>query len=311
MFDKLKPNTRKRVLDDLYARVERAVENNEKMTWDSLLPMLAPHNIRWGTKYKGWMNSILLGIKMMDCKGDPRFVTPNGCMKMGGGKPEWTAGMPIWRPKTRKVWGKNRNTGEKEKITLFQGWSTVWVVNVRETDLIAKGIVPDKLAEENKDTEPKDVQAFLGRISFDTEECNKGNAYYQPASDKIGVPDFKVFQSAFGWADAMCHEMIHWTGHGTRLDRDGVGKLSDKATHSYEELVACIGSTFLLKHLGVPLGEAEIDRQGAYLKGWLKHLKLDMELLFRAAKDAGKAVDFLIEAANDKVEVTGRETVAA
>ena len=62
----------------------------------------------------------------------------------------------------------------------------------------------------------------------------------------------------------------------------------------HEELVAEIGACMLCATLGlVP----DFDQSAAYVKGWLEALANDSRMIFRAASDAQKAIDFIAAAA--------------
>ena len=292
-----KNKSRDKVYNDLEKRLEQAIENDENMTWDSFLPNLSPHNAESGRRYKGWTNLFFLGFKMLSVDGDPRFITFAGCKRMGGWLKKGTIMTPIWQPIIRDVKEKDGTTS-----TVFSGFRTLKVCSVLETDLIEKGKMPATLSDENKDEQPTDLVEFFGKIKYETENCARGFAYYNHQTDKIGVPEFAQFQNAFGWAEATAHELVHWTGHADRLNRNLVGTCKTQ-NRELEELTACIGASFLLHELGVELGENEIYRQSAYLKSWMPKLQGNMQLLFDAAEKAGKAVDYILKlAAGESVE---------
>ena len=48
----------------------------------------------------------------------------------------------------------------------------------------------------------------------------------------------------------LLHELIHWTGHESRLDRIKATSMCSKA-YAEEELVAEISAVFLATHLGI------------------------------------------------------------
>lgn len=125
------------------------------------------------------------------------------------------------------------------------------------------------------------------------------DAYYVPAQDVITLPPLERFRRAEGYYSTRAHETVHWTGHESRLDR-GLTSTSEplifgNEKYAREELVAELGSVFLMAHLGLeaePRGD-----HAAYLKSWLKKLRDDVTFLWSAASDAEKAVKYIIEAA--------------
>ena len=92
-------------------------------------------------------------------------------------------------------------------------------------------------------------------------------------------------------AATLAHEMVHWTKHPTRLNRDlGRKKWGDEG-YAMEELVAEIGSAFLCADLQIT---PEVRNDHAdYIGSWLKVLKEDNRAVFQAASLASKAVEHL------------------
>jgi hypothetical protein len=49
-------------------------------------------------------------------------------------------------------------------------------------------------------------------------------AYYKPAEDRIQLPPPEQFRSSEGYYATALHELTHWSGHKSRLDRDLAGR---------------------------------------------------------------------------------------
>lgn len=86
---------------------------------------------------------------------------------------------------------------------------------------------------------------------------------------------------------------------------DRLGKFNDRKAYAFEELVAEIGACILGVKLGI---EPDFDQSAAYVEGWLEALKNDKGLIFKAASEAQKAVDFIMDAAET---TKSQERVAA
>ncbi|MDB5827162.1 MAG: ardC, partial [Variovorax sp.] len=110
--------------------------------------------------------------------------------------------------------------------------------------------------------------------------------------------------------EALCatalHEAVHWTGHGSRLNREFGRRFGDDA-YAFEELVGELGSAFLMGHCG--LISATVEGHAAYLDCWLKVMRGDRNAIFTAARHAGEAFEFILarsmpalEADNDVAE---------
>jgi len=122
-------------------------------------------------------------------------------------------------------------------------------------------------------------------------------ACYIPARDEVYIPDSWRFfdtptssrQEAF--YSTIFHELVHATGHKTRLDRQ-LGTKFGSPEYAFEELIAELGAAFCCAKLGIT---AEVRQDHAqYLKSWLKALKDDPRAIFKASAYAQKATDYLM-----------------
>lgn len=133
-------------------------------------------------------------------------------------------------------------------------------------------------------------------------------AFYAPGPDMIQLPPPQAFRDVESYAATKAHELIHWTGHQSRMARKFGTRFGDRA-YAFEELVAEMGSAFLCADLGVT-PETREDH-AAYLVHWLEVLKADKRAIFSAAAHAQRAADFL-HGLQDKGETIGEaEPLAA
>ncbi len=116
-------------------------------------------------------------------------------------------------------------------------------------------------------------------------------ACYVQAGDFVRVPRIETFRDAESHAATLVHELVHWTKHSRRLDRDlGRKKWGDEG-YAMEELVAELGAAFLCADLGIT---AEVRTDHAdYIGNWLQILKADKRAIFTAASMASKAAEYL------------------
>jgi antirestriction protein ArdC len=116
------------------------------------------------------------------------------------------------------------------------------------------------------------------------------DAWYQPERDVIGMPRPTSFKKgAEGYYPVLFHELSHWTGHASRLDRKLVGNHA-RTEYAMEELVAELSAAFLSHQIGLD----HTSRAASYLASWLRALKENPDALARAASLAQKAADFLL-----------------
>jgi len=90
------------------------------------------------------------------------------------------------------------------------------------------------------------------------------------------------------------HELVHSTGHSSRLARETITEPQPFGSWSYskEELVAELGSAFLMQERKLACDEIILD-SAAYIQGWLQALKNDKRLVVEAAGLAQKAADYI------------------
>jgi antirestriction protein ArdC len=114
-------------------------------------------------------------------------------------------------------------------------------------------------------------------------------AFYDPLFDYVQVPPQPAFTDQINYYRTAFHELSHWTGHNSRLDRDQSGHRGGKA-YAREELVAEMGAAFVCASLGV----VPTVRHADYIGSWLEVLREDSRAIFRAASQATKAADLLL-----------------
>ena len=130
-------------------------------------------------------------------------------------------------------------------------------------------------------------------------------AYYSPAGDLIALPQRDAFKSVEGYYGTALHEMGHATGAEKRLNRDGItgGHAFGSEGYAREELRAELFSAFMSAETGIPHDD---DQHTAYLQSWTKALKQDKNEIFRAAAEAGKAVDYVLGKEQDLLQKIDR-----
>ena len=121
-------------------------------------------------------------------------------------------------------------------------------------------------------------------------DCNQ--AYYSPSNDKVVMPLKSQFSEQGRFYAVLFHELAHWTKHPSRLNRQEQGRQA----YAYEELVAELSSSFLCAGVGIPFS----SQHSAYIKSWIQGLKNDNKMIFKAASEAQKAVNYLIKKTQTK-----------
>ncbi len=119
-------------------------------------------------------------------------------------------------------------------------------------------------------------------------------AFYLPRQDRVNLPLPGLFKSPEYYYASAFHELVHSTGHETRLNRrpsTDPRQIGDKS-YSMEELVAEMGASFLCAH--VKIENRTLENQAAYIQGWIEILRESPRILVQAGSQAQKAADYIL-----------------
>jgi antirestriction protein ArdC len=157
---------------------------------------------------------------------------------------------------------------------------------------------PPALPERRRSWQPHDVAEQLLRHSraqieygLDGDVFRPGQAYYSPTLDTIHLPDRDRFVSTGAFYATALHELGHWTGHSSRLNRDLTGAFGTEL-YAREELRAEMSSMYLCSDLGLP---SYPTQAAAYLQSWITILRKEPNALYQAARDAHLMADYVVE----------------
>jgi antirestriction protein ArdC len=122
-------------------------------------------------------------------------------------------------------------------------------------------------------------------------------AYYRPGEDRIQLPPPEQFRSSEGYYATALHELTHWSGHKSRLDRDLKGRYRCAGLRLRDgglcrrRAGGGDGAAFLCVRAGVSAEPREDHAH--FIKSWIAVLKADNRAIFTAASQAQKAADYL------------------
>jgi len=106
------------------------------------------------------------------------------------------------------------------------------------------------------------------------------------------MPLTAQFINSEAYYAVLSHELVHWTGHPKRLNRTDKPERSKRENYAFEELVAELGSAFLMGYLGY---QSRITDQAEYIAHWLEVMQNDKKFVIQAASQAQAAVDFILQ----------------
>jgi antirestriction protein ArdC len=133
-------------------------------------------------------------------------------------------------------------------------------------------------------------------------------AFYDPREDFIQLPPKEAFSQAHAYYATALHELVHHTGHESRLNRlDKFARYGSEA-YAVEELCAELGSAFLCAHVSLPQSD-DLSNTASYLNSWLRVLERDTNAIFVASSAASRAADFILSFSEADKEPSESEAV--
>lgn len=149
----------------------------------------------------------------------------------------------------------------------------------------------------------------------DIQHHKVGRAFYAPDDDYIKVPEINYFASDQEYYSTLFHELVHSTGHSSRLDRFEANKkvAPDGRDYDFEELIAEMGASYLNAEAGILY--FTLKNSAAYLKGWQKKLEDamtdDNKFFLKASAKAAQAADFILNKQQESKAAKGSTDAAA
>lgn len=277
---KAKPDMYQTVTDNIIRALEAGVKPWVCPWTGSGAASGLPANFSTGTAYSGINIMLLWSSAAEQGYTDPRWLTYKQAAEQGGQVRKGEHGTTIIY---YKMLEKENEAGETEHIPMLK---TFTVFNVQQIDNLS--VEYAALPAASFDPIEK-AEALTVRSGAKITE--KGiQAFYRPSTDEIYLPERFRFNNAADFYATQLHELIHWTGAKSRLNREKGGKYgSDK--YAFEELIAELGCAFLMADLGIT-GDVQHE---SYISSWLKALNDDKRFIFKAASAASKAHRYLRE----------------
>lgn len=252
----------------------------------SAITGLLPVNASTGNGYRG------INIPLLWHARDKGGYKVNGWMSykqaeaMRGQVRKGERGTQIVFTKPLRV-AKEGKPDETKKVNMLRV-STVF--NVAQIDGLPdpKELEAEPDPDERYEAVARFVQATGADIRFDG-----AIACFIPSLDIINLPRRGSFRGIEHFYATELHELGHWSGHKTRLDRDLANRFGTRA-YAAEELVAEFTAAFLCAHLGI---QGDL-RHAGYIEHWLELLRHDDRAVFTAASKAQAAADYLMAFSN-------------
>ena len=251
-----------------------------------------PMNPTTGKRYKG-INAIHL---MAQGRSDGRWMTYKQAAAVGAQVRKGEKGTPVqyWKfsEEQNKVDESGRPVlnakGEPVKETVQLERPRVFFATVFNAEQI-DGLPPIQKKEQTWSAVER-AEHILKASGASITHAPGDRAFYRPATDSIHLPDRGQFPTADNYYATALHELGHWTGHPSRLDRDLAHPFGSEG-YAKEELRAEIASMIVGDELGIG---HDPGQHAAYVGSWIKALQDEPLEVFRAAADAEKIHDYVL-----------------
>ncbi|CAA6798640.1 MAG: DNA primase (EC, partial [uncultured Sulfurovum sp.] len=142
------------------------------------------------------------------------------------------------------------------------------------------------------------AQKILENSNANINHVAGNRAFYRASEDKIQLPLKEQFNSEMDYYSTALHELSHWTGHESRLNRDMSNPFGSIA-YAKEELKAEIGSYMLSAKIGI---DFDPSQHNSYIDNWVSILEDKPSEIFKASADASKIVSFITALQEEKKE---------
>ena len=269
-----------------------------------------PRNFHTGKPYRG-INVLLLWSSDYS---SPFWLTFKQAQELKGYVRKGETGTPIvfykQLPEDKKA---DENKEEDERAPFLLCHYTVF--NVEQCDGLSLPEIEKLTAEPEVDKDELCegiVTGWANRPALHLTSPTEYRAYYRPSTDSVHMPARSRFVDAPHYYSTLFHELVHSTGHASRLNRTFGDHFGDEL-YSKEELVAEMGAAFLCAIAGI--ANEHTDRNTtAYIQTWISKLESDNRLVIHAAGNAQRAADCILgdpfEESGEALSATDTEELA-
>jgi antirestriction protein ArdC len=251
--------------------------------WSATAGQNVPQNAVTNRPYSG-CNVVLLWLARGRGWTSPRFLTFKQAIEAGGHVRKGEHGTKVYFVKQLRVRDDSGDDADQRLVPMMREYT---VFNVDQCENLPDSVRAGKPTRvRNPDARDPLADDFIQATGAVIREG--GEAYYVPSQDFISMPAFAAFRGSDRFYNVAFHELTHWTGHRSRLDRDLKHRFGSR-DYAAEELVAELGAAFLCAEFGFN----NDLRHAGYIATWIELLKADKRAFFTACSKASKAADYL------------------
>lgn len=275
---------KEQVVNTVVSRIAEIIERGVLPWTRPCLSQGPPLNFASGKPYRG-VNHFVLGLTECAMGYDsPYWLTFKQALDAGGNVRKGEKGSPIafwtdWTPK-----------GEDPEETKIPVLRLYHAFNARQIDGIDFPIVNPAMGDRFGTWEAGEAILTGYRDAPMVVECAQ-RASYLPCLDEVWLPRKEFYSNQDAYYKSLFHELVHSTGHATRLHRD---LKQEPGTPGYakEELLAELGAALICSHTGI--FDRTQESSASYLFGWAKAIGENPMAFMAASGAAQKAVDWIL-----------------
>ena len=270
-----------------------------------------PFNAVSGNNYSGY-NVIELSLSSL-LYSNNAWVTFKQAQQLGGSVLKGEQGHPVCYYGVARSKEDTTTTAGliTEKSYAFLKWYKVF--NIDQTTLDAKSIIGDTLLKNKNEAESNlkkfgerkiktnaELDLFVQNTSAKIIHAQAGRCFYVPSKDFINMSPLDTWKgneevsAEDFYYSVLFHELTHWTGHETRLNRKDSNPYKEngyKKSYAFEELVAELGSAITASVLGIT--KTPMANHAQYLSSWVEAIEDKPAILMKASAQAGQAFTLL------------------
>lgn len=274
--------------------------------WDARENDRLPYNPTTGAAYRGANSLYLSAVAAEKNYSDPRWATFNQASEQGWKirKGEKGSLVEYWKFKDTQpevdaagnpVIGDD---GKPKTIEVVLDNPRVFravVFNAQQMEGVPELSKAPRMYDWNPIDRAEQIMDSSGAKVFHDQN---DRAYYTRSKDEIHLPPRDQFKDQSAYYSTALHELGHWTGHESRLNRE-FGESFGSPQYAKEELKAELASYFLADKLGIP---HEPEQHAAYVGSWITALKEDKNEIFLAAREAEKITEYVLSLDRERIK---------
>ena len=292
---------RQEVTNDIIRLLEQGVAPWQKPWQPGAVSLGMPMNPTTNKTYRGGNAVHLMATGLRKGYADPRWMTYRQASEGGWQVRQGEQGTQIefWEVKssadrTRPHRPDDRDEGrtsadgtDRDKTRLIHRVYTVF--NAKQMDGIPAYAPKQHTPFEAIQAGEQILQSSGAQVVHDQAD----RAFYNRAQDRIHLPPKEAFRDAASYYGTALHELAHFSGHPSRLNRPTLTEsyLFGDVNYAKEELRAELASVFMAAERGIPHNP---EQHAAYVGSWIQALQQDKHEIFRAAHDASAITDYLL-----------------